>query len=474
MSTPNTLNVVGSIGGVASAVSDLAGLVSGNWFESLKPASYGDVPFAVESNRLAAGRKTSVHNYPFRDDAWIEDLGKKARQFEIVGFLIDGDIKTGAGSVISQRNDLLEVCEMGDGWTLVHPTLGRIRNVVCLGVETVERRDLGSVFEIRLTLMVQGERKFPAAAVSTGDASLNNANLTGVAALADFVKSTASAIKAGAAIVQQAVSTVVGWYQLAVVAVNDVKRVIGAVSTLFGNFGRLFGGGNDGYAGTNGKASSSTTADDLLSSATASRSAVFAAGAAMQVAAANPSDSATLGASIQTLLSTVAAAATDPGDAVRLISGLAQYEPASVTTPGQIGAAMGAMQVALAALCRRYALAQLATTLTTYQPSSQNDANATLSNAISLFDSEISAAGDAGDDQSYVALRALRQAVVADLNSRGADLAVIAEFSFQAALPSLVLANRIYRDSTREPELVQQIEPVHPAFCPKSFQALST
>jgi prophage DNA circulation protein len=50
---------------------------------------------------------------------------------------------------------------------------------------------------------------------------------------------------------------------------------------------------------------------------------------------------------------------------------------------------------------------------------------------------------------------------------------VIAAFRFQATLPSLALALRMYRDPTREPGLVQQINPRHPAFCPSSFHALA-
>jgi len=473
----NALNVAGSIGGVASAVGNLASLVgfqTGTWLDSLKQASYGGVPFGIESVRTSVGRKQAIHNYPFRDDVWVEDLGKKGRQFEVLGFLVEDDLITKAGPVIAQRNQLLQICEAPGNWTLVHPTLGTIKNVACLSVETMERVDLGRVFEIRLTLIVSGDRIFPKATISTGDASINNASLNGIAALVDFVRTTASAIQAGAAIVRQAVSTVVGWYQLGVTAINDVKRVIGTVSTLFGNFGRLFGGGNNGYAGANVRASPSTTADDLLSAATAARASVVAAGAALQAAASNPSDSAALGAAAQSFISTVAAAATDPADAVRMISSLAQYSPSPVTTPGQIGSSMSVMQVALAALLRRYALAQLAVTLTTYQPASQDDANTTLANTVSLLDAEIATAGDAGDDGTYQALRTLRQSVIADLAARGADLASIATFKFQAPLPSLVLANRIYRDPTREPGLVQQIDPRHPAFCPTTFQALAS
>jgi prophage DNA circulation protein len=127
----------------------------------------------------------------------------------------------------------------------------------------------------------------------------------------------------------------------------------------------------------------------------------------------------------------------------------------------------------MSALLRRYALAQLAVTLTTYQPFSQQDADSVLSSATSLFDNEITIAGDAGDDESYLALRTLRQSVIADMTARGANLATVETFTFQASLPSLVLAQRIYRDPTREPGLVQQVDPIHPAFMPTSFSALS-
>lgn len=471
--TTDILSVVGSIGGLASAADNLGSLLTGDWFSNLKAASFGGVSFGVFEIRTSGGQNKAVHTYPFRDDVWAEDLGKKPRAFEVIGFLLENDLKTGAGSVIEQRDNLFAVCEGPGTATLVHPTLGTIDSVACLGVETVERLDLGPVFEIRLTLIKSGPRKFPTSQVSTADDSADQAANAKSKSLLDYAHDIAADIRNGAAVVQKVVSTVVAWYQLGVTAVNDVKRVIGAVSTLSGNFGRLFGGGNSGYSSSNAKASTSTTAADLLAASAAGRAAVVFAGASMQAAAANPADSATLGSAVDAFVAAVAASANDPADAVRLVSGLVQYSPADVVIPGQIGASMSVVQVATAALLRRYALAQLAVTLSSYQPSSQRDAAAVLSNALDLYDSEIDVAGDAGDDDTFVALRQLRRAVYADLTARGADLATNATFSFNATLPSLVLAQRIYNDSTREPQLLQQIDPIHPAFCPIAFQALA-
>lgn len=470
----NVLNVAGSIGGVAQAAGNLATLAGGTNGSQIQAASYGGIPFAVRSTRTAAGRKYAIHEYPFREDGWLEDTGKKLSRLSISGFLVENSLVYGGGPVIQQRNRLFNLCvaQNAPPQTLVHPTFGTITNMLCVNLEFDEDlsvTDIGVTF----TFMKAGKRAFPTTTVTTASASVSNASLTGIAALLNFVKTTATAIQAGAAIVQQAVSTAVGWYQFAVTAVNDVKNIIGSVSTLFGNFGRLFGGANNGYAGANVQALPSVTADDLLSQATANRSLVMAAGIALQAAAANPSDSTDLGVAVQGLISALASSATDPADAVTMISKMAQFQPAAVTTPGQVGASMLTMQVALSALFRRYALAQLAVTLTTYQPSSQNDAETVLSSATALFDSEITIAGDAGDDESYLALRTLRQSVIADLTSRAADLATISTFTFQASMPSLALAQRIYRDPTQEPTLVQQVNPVHPAFMPVSFAALA-
>lgn len=206
----------------------------------------------------------------------------------MIGFLLEGDLKTGAGSVIEQRDNLFAVCEGPGNATLVHPTFGTIDSVACLGVEAIERADLGPVFEIRLTLIKAGPRKFPTATVSTADDSADQAANAKSKSLLDYATDIATDIRNGAAVVQKAVSTVVGWYQLGVTAVNDVKRVIGAVSTLSGNFGRLFGGGNSGFSSSNTKAPTSTTPADLLATSAAGRAAVVAAGATLQAAAANP------------------------------------------------------------------------------------------------------------------------------------------------------------------------------------------
>lgn len=476
MKAANLLNVAGSIGGLARTAGNLAGLFGtspGTWQGSLKTARYGGVPFGIESVRTGAGRRTAIHTYPFRDDVWVEDLGKKPRQFEVLGFLVEDDVVTKASGVVAQRDALLKVCETAGPQDLVHPTLGTIQNVCCLSVETIERRDLGRVFEIRLTLIVSGKRLFPTAVASTQGGLADTARLTTLEALRDFASKASEAIQQGAAVIQAAVSMAVGWYQFAVSVVNGVRGVIGTVSNLVGNFGILFGGGNDGMSGSNAKAPSDATPHSLLAAAAAARARVTVAGNALVNAASNPGDTAALGAAVQSLLTAVVGATNDPRERVRMLMAIATHAGPMSAVGGSIGTAITTMQGAVGALLRRYSLAELAMALTVYRPSSQNEASALMLKVVRMMDDEITVAGDSGDDRSYQALRALRQSVIADLQARGGDLAQIAAFEFQAAMPSLVLANRIYRDPSRADDLVRQIRPIHPAFCPRSFQALA-
>jgi len=138
-----------------------------------------------------------------------------------------------------------------------------------------------------------------------------------------------------------------------------------------------------------------------------------------------------------------------------------------------IGNDMATMQTAVSAFMRRAAIAQLASVATTFQPQSVEDALAVRNAVIAVIDDEITHAGDAGDDNSYMALKALRQAVVADLNDRATQLSSMADYTFQAALPALSLAQQLYQDAARADELILEAGAVHPAFMPTNFTALA-
>jgi len=250
-------SITNTIGGAANTVTriaaDLGGLGGAGgmgsagvyWMQQLRAASYRGVPFGVMGGSGKFGRRNAVHEYPFRDTVWVEDLGRSARRINMTGFLVEDAAYGGVSNVISQRERMIAASEgPGDG-ELVHPTLGRM-TVSLIDFSTEEKWDQGRVFELTFSFIESGKRIFPSVATSTGDAVEVSCKAADYAASADFVSSTASLLKQGAAVVSKAVSTAAAWGRQAQRLVNDATNLYHMVGTLKGSFGRFAGGGGLG------------------------------------------------------------------------------------------------------------------------------------------------------------------------------------------------------------------------------------
>jgi prophage DNA circulation protein len=176
-------------------------------------------------------------------------------------------------------------------------------------------------------------------------------------------------------------------------------------------------------------------------------------------------------AAVQALAAAVAATADDPADRIRLLVELARYRPDETTGEGTIGDAMATMQTAVAALCRRAALVEMARAVAASTPPSYDEAVALRDLVCGLLDAEILAMGGS-DDAAVMALRALKTAVAADLTARAADLAALRDVVTGAPLPALVQAYRLYQDLGRGDELAAYAAAEDPIFLPPTFRAL--
>jgi prophage DNA circulation protein len=172
----------------------------------------------------------------------------------------------------------------------------------------------------------------------------------------------------------------------------------------------------------------------------------------------------------QGLAGAVLAASVRPSDAIRLLADLAAVVPVATDATT---ADMAAMRSATGDLLRRAAVVALARASAMYQPTSFDDAAAVRVLVCDLIDREVTIAGDQMQDATFAAFRALRAAVALDLATRGAGLSSVATVA-SGAVPAPVLAQRLYRDPVRADELVTQAAPVHPAFMPAQFKALSS
>lgn len=444
---------------VQGTQSALGRLTGGTFWEQLRPASYRGVPFAVLGGQARFGRRNAVHEYPFRDDVWVEDLGRATRRISLTAFLVGDD-------VIAQRERLIAACEKPGTGELIHPTLGRL-TVSLFEVSAEERWDQGRVFAIGMSFVEGGQRIFPSVKQSTGDGVTSAAATADASAAADFATRALTALQQGAAVVGQAASTAASWAAKAQRAANDASNLYYLMTSLPGQFGRF--GSRKGITGST-PADSSATVQSLIANGTVLRQAVSNAGSSLQANAGTPSSFAV---SAQSLAAAVLAAASDPRQAVIKLASLADFTPSTVTSSSAVGSSMATMQDASGDLFRRAAVVAMGRASMAYQPTSSDDAAIVRGLVSDALDAEITIAGDQGEDGTFNALRALRAAVVLDLNTRGAALPPMMVISTGQPLPSLVLAQRLYRDPTRADELVMEASPIHPAFMPTSFKALS-
>jgi prophage DNA circulation protein len=180
-----------------------------------------------------------------------------------------------------------------------------------------------------------------------------------------------------------------------------------------------------------------------------------------------------LSAAAVQLADALAAATTDPADAIRLLLPLVDWQPPDPPGRGPLAFRARLIQGAIASNLRCAACAALARAAQAYQPASYQDALAVRRVVCAALDREATSSADAGRDATYQALRALRAAVALDLMMRGAHLASLIEITTRVSMPSLAEAWSLYQDTTREPQLTASADPPHPLFLPAEFAALS-
>lgn len=422
------------------------------WKDSLRPASFRGVPFAVKTAEGNFGRRNAIHEYPFRDEIWVEDMGRAARRIHVTGFLVENGVAT-PGAVIDQRNRMISAAETGGETTLVLPTYGEMK-ISLLDFKCSERWDLGRVVELTFVFAESGKRLFPQSIVSTTDAVNSAATAADAAAGTDWMAKATSYLKSGISAVQQAVNVVQKYTTIAQRTINGATNLFHLAQTLAGQFGRF-----SGLSSSNSSASLS----DLVASAAVSRQGVASSITAAQTSAAalSPTNASGHPAAIQAVVAAVLAASPSPADALTSMASIA-------TLPGGTG-----ISGASGDLTRRAAIVAMARASALYQPTSYDDASSVRTSVAGYLDDEILIAADQGEDATYQALRTLRTAVVQDLTQRGATLATVTTVISPMPVPALVLAQRLYRDPSREDELITEAMPVHPLFMPTQFQALA-
>lgn len=297
MSLIETINsatgIVSQAQRAAGAVSNISGMFAGNgmngpafdagWRSRLQTASLGGVPFGVLSGGIQVGRRTVTHEYPFKDQVWVEDMGRAARRITLSGFLVE-NARYGGADVIAQRERLIAMCEAPGKKTLVHPTLGRM-NVALVESSMQERWDRGRVFELSLSFVEEGERVFPLTVSDTRSEVKSQADSADTAIGGDFSSAVSGALAQGASVVSSAVNTAGAWANTAMNLASDATNLMHMVSSLPGANGRYFGGRTLGIGKVANQLAAMSSISELIAAGTVARAQVTSAAATLVSAA---------------------------------------------------------------------------------------------------------------------------------------------------------------------------------------------
>lgn len=442
---------------------------AGSFWAQLQKASYRGIPFGVTGGDVRFGRRNAVHEYPFRDLPWVEDLGRSRRMIHLTGFLVGDD-------VIAQRDRLIAKCEEpGDG-ELVHPTLGR-RKVALLDVAARETREQGRVFEVNFVFVEQGQRLFPLASTATGDATKDAADVLDEKAASTFARKISTLKERPERRGLEAVGRSAQiWVNSGIDAVKDATFLLRMLGSMPGEYGRMVGMASGRFglvmsqvqSGLDVLANPTKTIKDLIAQASSARVAAEQAAhtvteAAQQV---SPSNAGAFLAAVRSMSATLLDVSPTGTAALDIFASVAEIKP-QVEVPGQPSTA----QAMTMDLLRITSVAGLARAIATFDPSTAESAQTVKSWVLGYIDAEITTAGDQGDDDVYNALRAMRPKVTSLLDAKSAGLPSLITVTTAKPLPSLVLAQRLYRDPDRADELVRAANPRHPAFMPTEFKA---
>lgn len=388
------------------------------WRDQLRPASFRGAAFEVESHDRDLGRRIEVHEYPFRDRAYPEDLGKRTPRHQLTAFVIGPDY-------IAARDALAAALDAEGPGTLVHPYLGTLR-VVCAEARQSESAAEGGMAVFTITFVEAVDEAAPTVSIDSASFASQAAEGALIAGRAGFLARYAAdgLTPFGRAACVRIVDDMAGALD---VAIDDVA-VQGA----------------------------SLYALRAEAAALASQADFYTR---------RPGQLADL---VQGLTSDLRAAARSPASALGAMGRLADFGQGLAPV---IGASLSRQvqrtnQASLVALMRQSALAEAVRATLGMTFEAYDDAARVRDDLALRIDAALIEAGDAGDDVAFAGLDALRLAMVKDLTARGASLARVAEVETVSSEPALVIAYRLYGDAARADEIVARNKLAHPGFAP--------
>ena len=388
-----------------------------SWRDRIQPASFKGVPFAVSGDDKEAGRRTVVHEFPQREDVYVEDLGAATNRFTVQAFVL--------GSDYMDKRDALErvLNEPGPG-TLVHPWYGEITVSQTAPYKVRHSAEDGGMAVFTLSFARDGAPASPAAAVNAQSRALDKADAAEDSACGAFAT---------------AFSTLQGY-------AKEAAQIYQAVAAVYSRVQGILGGDIGALAGF----LSDLTGLDLTSVAL-------------------------LGKKIWGFFAQSGSGQDSAAMATSWLKAAAMDIPAVPPLDGSSRALTAAGEAATAIFCRHIAIVEAARALSVIVPSSRAEAAELRDNFVDALDRILredggdnasTPAGLAMPDDLYAALVDLRAATLSAMAEAAAGAPDVIAYTPTAVLPSLALCYCLTGTIALDADLVARNQIAHPGFVP--------
>lgn len=451
----------------------MGGSASDDWQSQLNPCSFRGVPFAILNEEGSHGRRQAVHEYPYRDTAWIEDMGRGTRRFIIRGFLVQNSLVYGGGDVISQRLALIAACEEKGSGTLMHPTLGEMTvSIPENGLRISGSAESGRSFEFTLMVIESGLKVF---AVTGNTASGETVRTNYLKLVSTAVLSTIARVKSEIRGVTQGINTIKGtitfWTSMVDSTISEVTNVSNVLSSTFGNnrYGRYNKGAVGGSSGLKVHDADDTEDYQALSGQITAQAVMDRQGVLDKTT--NLNTSTTPDAFVQGVADVVNAILGSAGGVNDKISAFEKLA-ASISTEYQRAESSQQIAATINTLIVILCSGAMTSAAANANPTSRDEAEDITRRVATQLDTALILAGDRGDDELYNALMQVRVSFLSAMELISAGLSELMQINTASPLPALVLANRLYQDGSRANELIQEANVPHPAFMPITMRVL--
>lgn len=149
------------------------------WRDDYRPGAFRGVPFHLKSSSSTGGRRTVLNEFPLRDEPMTEDMGRRARKFQLSMTVIGPDY-------MAQRDRLIEALETAGPGTLMHPFRGELLVAVIDDYSCEESTEQGGLARISVTFVEAGATPRPDNQLARGSLGNVAADALQADALAEF------------------------------------------------------------------------------------------------------------------------------------------------------------------------------------------------------------------------------------------------------------------------------------------------